>query len=97
MEAVCDAHAAKPVGRRTAFVRPASIARAVAPLKSAKGSPPERMKIKALDLVGQIAQPSRSGETPPSGDQFRLSFRPRTLKMRTGKPAEPAPFSAGHR
>jgi hypothetical protein len=34
---------------------------------------------------------------PLSGEESRLSFRPRTLKVRAEQPAEPAPFNARHR
>ena len=34
---------------------------------------------------------------PPSGERLPPSFRARILKVRTEIPAEPAPFSAGHR
>ncbi len=95
-DAFCAAHAAMPVGWRITVVPSASIAPAMAPRNSAKGSPPELLKIKASDLVGQIAQPSRSGETPPFGERLPPLFRRRTLKVRTRIPAAPAPHGSGH-
>jgi len=40
-----------------------------------------------LELEGQIGLPSRSGERTLSGEENRFSFRARTPKVRTGKPA----------
>ena len=70
---------------------------AVRRLNSAAGFRRKRFAIKGLSLRGKSANPQGPETRRLSGEENRPSFRPRTLKVRTEEPAEPAPFSAGHR
>ena len=45
------------------------------------------IQINALNLVGKIGQPSRSGENPPIRREKALPFRPCTIKVSGEKPA----------